>query len=138
MADDYANAATRHFRDGELLAQEARISNADQLFGFAAECAIKSALVCSSACADDGALIKRYREHINKLWGLAVLNISAQRFRGLVAVLKGLPQPFSDWSTDRRYEADAAVTDVALQIHRQAAKRVLGSVGLTGTRAGAG
>ena len=44
MTEAYDVAATRHFRDGQLLESEDRLSNADQLFGFAAECAIKAAL----------------------------------------------------------------------------------------------
>lgn len=134
MPEDFAGAAVRHFRDGALLERNRRISNADQLFGFAAECAIKSALVGLPGCADAGTLAEKYHTHIEKLWDLAQLQSIQKRFPQLVDVLRTLKGPFADWSTHRRYEPDAAVTEDALGRHRQAAARVLGSVGLSGAR----
>jgi hypothetical protein len=134
MCEDFAGAATRHFRDGVLLEEDRRIPNADQLFGFAAECAIKSALVTLPRCMADGALATAYHTHVDRLWGLVQVQGIQKRYPGLVAVLKGLQEPFADWSTDQRYWPDDVVADEALLRHRQAAARVLGSVGLTGTR----
>lgn len=134
MSEDFAGAAFRHFRDGTLLEGERRIPNADQLFGFAAECAIKSALVGLPGCAESGRLTQEYRVHIDKLWNLAQVQNIQKRYPVLVALLKGLPQPFADWSTNQRYGPDGMVTEVALKCHHRAAVRVLGSVGLTGAR----
>ncbi|NJM10773.1 MAG: hypothetical protein HC889_01610 [Synechococcaceae cyanobacterium SM1_2_3] len=44
-AEDYSSAAFRHWEDAQLLAGENRVENADQLYGLAAECAIKKALI---------------------------------------------------------------------------------------------
>ena len=134
MGEDYAGAATRHFRDGALLEGNRRIANADQLFGFAAECAVKSALVEFPGFLAGGTLAPAYHKHIDQLWAFVPLQSMQRRYRGLVVVLKGLPQAFADWSPDQRYGPDDVVTDEAIGRHRHAAKRVLGSVGLRGTR----
>ena len=134
VLEDFSGAAARHFRDGALLEENRRISNADQLFGFAAECAIKSALVGLPGCTDSGALAQKYHEHIDKLWDLAQVHGIQKRFRTLAVVLRDLRQPFADWCTNQRYWPDRAVTEETLRHHRDAARRVIGSVGLSGTR----
>ena len=134
MPEDYAVAATRHFRDGALLEKSRRVANADQLFGFAAEGAIKRALVELPGFLAGGRLAPAYHKHVNQLWDCVHLQGIQRRYPRLVVVLKGLPQPFADWSTDQRYGPDGVVTDEAMGRHRQAAARVLGSVGLNGTR----
>jgi hypothetical protein len=135
MPEDYAVAATRHFRDAVLLEESRRVENADQLFGFAAECAIKRALVDLPGFLAGGRLAPAYHKHINQLWGFVPLQNISRRYTGLVVVLKGLQQPFADWSTDQRYGPDGVVTGEAMGRHRKAAARVLGSVGLNGIRA---
>jgi hypothetical protein len=134
VPDDFAGAAIRHFRDGQLLEEKRRVSNADQLFGFAAECAIKSALVGLPGCSDNGTLAKKYIVHIDKLWGLVQLQSIQKRYPKLVVVLKGLQQPFADWSTVQRYGSDNMIAEESLKSHHNAAVRVLGSVGLSGAR----
>jgi hypothetical protein len=79
-------------------------------------------------------LAPAYHKHVNQLWDCVHLQGIQRRYPRLVVVLKGLPQPFADWSTDQRYGPDGVVTDEAMGRHRQAAARVLGSVGLNGTR----
>ena len=135
MPEDYAIAATRHFRDAVLLEQNRRLANADQLFGFAAECAIKRALVELPGFLAGGRLAPAYHKHVNHLWDSVQVQGIHKRYPNLLRVLKGLPQPFSDWSTDQRYGPDGLVEGAALKRHRQAAVRILGSVGLSGARA---
>lgn len=134
MPEDFAGAAIRHFRDGALLEEKRRISNADQLFGFAAECAIKSALAGLPGYTDSGALAQKYHVHIDKLWDLAQVQGIQKRYPALVVLLKGMPQPFADWSTDQRYGPDDMISAEVLKRHHRAAVRVLGSVGLSGAR----
>lgn len=134
MPECFDVAAVRHFRDGGLLSERQSLDNADQLFGFAAECALKSALITLPGCAQQGKLAESYREHVRQLWDLVPLQSLQRRYRGLFAVLRGLQQPFADWSTDQRYGPDGAVTAEALDRHREAARRVLGGVGLIGQR----
>lgn len=51
-----------------LLEDNQRFANANQLVGFAAECAIKTALSELQSFAPNGALASCYRAHIDKLW----------------------------------------------------------------------
>lgn len=134
MAEDYAAAATRHFNDATLLEKNSRLANADHLLGFAAECAIKSALVEHPRLLTDGKLTSAYHKHVNQLWGPAQVTGVQKRYPKLLAVLKG-QQAFHDWTADQRYEPDGLVTPDILDRHRRAAARILGSVGLSGTRA---
>ena len=135
MPEDYALAAARHFRDAVLLQGRRRVANADQLFGFAAECAIKRALVELPGFLAGGRLAPAYHKHVNHLWDSVQLQGIQRRYPGLVVLLKGSRRPFDDWSADQRYGPDDVVTDEALDSHRRAAARILGSVGLNGTRA---
>ena len=135
MAESYTEAALRHWTDGLLLERERRLSNADHLFGFAAECAIKVALTQVPGCQVGGRLHRRYLEHVDKLWSLLPLQGIQARFPGLVAVLKA-GTPFDDWEIDQRYAADDEISEEAAARHRNAAKRLLGALGLSGVRKG--
>jgi hypothetical protein len=137
MPECFDVAAIRHFRDGGILSEKQSLENADQLFGFAAECAIKSALATLPGCIEGGTLSKKYREHVDQLWDLAVVQGLQRRYPSLLVILRGL-RPFSDWTTDQRYGPDGAITAEALDRHREAARRILGSVRLTGQREGRG
>src|SRR3954453_24039370 len=103
MPDCFDVAAVRHFRDGNHLNDLQSLDNADQLYGFAAECAIKSALVTLHGCIQDGHLVKMYREHVDELGGLAALQSLQPLPARLLAVIKGIRQPFSGWSTVHLY-----------------------------------
>ena len=134
MPEDYAAAANRHFRDAALLERSRRFANADQLFGFAAECAIKRALMGLPGFLSGDKLAQAYHKHVDDLWDSVQLQSVQRRYPALVFQLKRR-SPFSDWSTDQRYGPDDAVSAAALERHRSAAKRILGSVGLNGARA---
>lgn len=137
MAEAYANAAIRHWSDAELCANHARSPNADQLYGFAAECALKVVLLKVPACASSGALQKRYKEHVNDLWELVPLHGVEKIAAGLVSLLRMPAKPFSDWSVDQRYESGEGISDAIVKKHRDAARRALGAAGLLGERRGA-
>lgn len=136
MAENYGIAAVRHYQDAKLLEESRRVSNADQFFGIAAECAIKSALVALPAFARDGRLHPTHLKHIDRLWDSIPAQSLHRRYPKLVAAMQG-HSPFADWSTDQRYASDGEVTVTALKSHGRVARRILGSVGLLGTRAGA-
>lgn len=63
MHENYTEAAERHQHDAKLLDKYGRLDNADQLYGFAAECALKAALVQLGRFRDD-----QHKVHINDLW----------------------------------------------------------------------
>jgi hypothetical protein len=135
MGENYADAAVRHWTDAELLAKEKRMENADQLYGLSAECALKSALVLLPGFSSNAILHDSYRKHVNELWNrINLQNGNVQkRYPGLVKLLDK-DNPFEHWSIDQRYCADGAVSGQTLEEHRNAARRLLGAVGLNGVR----
>ena len=74
-ATDFDNAGKRHFKDANFLFDAQRYPNADQLYGFAVECALKSMLYLHLDAKSNGTRDtekikhKRYFCHIDKLWG---------------------------------------------------------------------
>jgi hypothetical protein len=136
MAEAYADAAVRHWSDAEFFTGNARLPNADQLYGFAAECALKAVLFKAPACVAGGALQKRYKEHVNDLWELVPLQSIEKIAAGLVPLLRMPAKPFADWSVDQRYESGETITQEVVKKHRDAARRALGAAGLLGERRG--
>jgi len=134
MAEAYAEAAVRHWSDAEFLNNDHRLPNADQLYGLAAECALKVALFQIPSCVSNGALLGRYREHINELWERIPLQSVERIAAGLVPLLRMPTKPFADWSVDQRYESGDSIKSDAVKKHRDAARRALGAVGLLGQR----
>ena len=68
---DYLDAQDRHWDDAESLRMSGRWSNADQLYGFSAECGLKAAMKCLGMAVDPmtGApTAKKYWKHVQKLW----------------------------------------------------------------------
>jgi hypothetical protein len=136
MADAYADAAVRHGSDAELLNEEHRLPDADQLYGFAAECALKAALLKIPGCVSSGVLQRRYKEHVGELWELIPVQSIEKIAPGLVSLLRMGTKPFADWSIDQRYESGEAISSDTLKRHRDAARRALGAVSLLGERRG--
>lgn len=126
MDEVYDQAAVRHFVDAGILEERRRLANADQLYGLAAECAIK--WVWSSL---PNPMVQR--SHINQIWGQLPLQQWQKRYPGLYRILKS-SRPFDGWSVEQRYGRDDVVSETMLAGHREAAKRILGSVGLLGGR----
>jgi len=130
---NFSSAAARHFRDGETLFHGQRFDNADQLFGYAAECAIKACL--PARCFRDDDIEDRFRVHINILWGRVQVGcVDPKAHPGLAALLTAAIQPFQTWRTDQRYEATGSISSAACDIHRRFARRILGASGFLGSR----
>lgn len=113
---DFHQAGKRHFIDAELLLQHARDAAAGQLYGFAAECGIKSLLVLSGYPTDSvsGEIVekkKKFKRHIHEL----IQNINMLHTyldgRGAAKYLAMIPsiEDFSDWTTTHRYYTDSAL-----------------------------
>lgn len=132
---NYADAATRHWSDAVQLHDLARNDNADQLFGLAAECAIKSAIVGTQAPSATGEVSKGYWCHIDELWDKAPVQQLSRNFPGLALLLRQ-QNPFSDWRVDHRYFASGVATAEGLAAHRDMAQRLLSAVQVLGTRRG--
>lgn len=123
---DFPDAHTRHWHDAELLRQEGRWANADQLYGFSAECGLKAVMEANGMAVDPatGAPAQsRYKEHIKRLWGVF---LSFNHPRQTAAFLHFLPpsNPFSAWSHHNRYASGEHFDETTVGPHREAALQV--------------
>lgn len=128
MQTPYADAAHRHFADALLLQEEERLPNADQLFGLAAECALKAALhgLGLLTLTPSGMPEHRpYQAHVEEFWTMATA-LLADRVGGRWLSHLGQDTPFQDWSISQRYaRADQVVGHTLLEEHARAAARAL-------------
>ncbi len=125
MGADYMDAANRHRSDADLLYDAGRWPNADQLYGFAAECALKAVMkTLGMAVRPDGAPQKpRHRVHIDRLW---------DEFRtfangsGGASYTKALTRdnPFANWSVEQRYHCTSSIAQTTVEDHKRGATAV--------------
>ncbi|WP_420463149.1 SAM-dependent methyltransferase [Candidatus Palauibacter sp.] len=124
-AADFEDAHERHWEDAEYLSAARRWANADQLYGFSAECGLKSLMQnLGMLVRPDGAPEERaHRVHIEELWNVFD-QFAAQRGAG--ALLAQLPggEPFSDWSHHNRYASRGNFDEAYVEPHRRAASEV--------------
>jgi hypothetical protein len=137
MNVDFKNAANRHYRDGELLYQNARWANADQLYGLSAECVLKWIIVG----LDPGGVDRRtgdfsnskHKKHLEDgavdnqgntkdLWVYLSVNLY-----GRLAQHNPLPNPnpFKDWRISQRYAHDNEIDQQQADRHRLAAEDLM-------------
>jgi len=125
MRIDYVDAATRHRDDAELLRAKSRWPNADQLYGMAAECALKATMrALGMPVRNDGAPQRReHRVHIDELWNAFFTfagNIHDARY---VAMLPW-SNPFQNWSVHQRYQHSSSISSQQVDEHRMACRQV--------------
>ena len=126
---DFEDAHRRHWADAELLFDRGRWPNADQLYGYSAECGLKAVM------RSLGMEVKRYgvpaseehRKHVQDIWPVFqsfVADRSGQRF------LRWLPagKPFADWSHHDRYAPGRHFDRAGTAQHRAAAQEIRGMV----------
>lgn len=124
MTEHYDQAAIRHFNDAQLLESKQRLANADQLYGLAAECALKWVWPATRRAIP--------KKHVNELWDQMHIASNRQNNPGLNQ-FRSLPNPFVNWSIDQRYGADSVVNPTSLATHRDIARRLLGAAQLLGS-----
>ncbi len=122
---DFRAAHRRHWNDAGFLFDNCRWPNADQLYGFSAECGLKTIMLKEGMKVDEKGRPKdeEYRKHIHKLWPI---------FRGFIAnlrgreYLRGFPSddPFANWSQDERYADGEYIDREHVEPHREAAQKV--------------
>jgi hypothetical protein len=126
---NFSEAAGRHWEDAFLLEASRRLANADQLYGFAAECALKAIMMILGATSTaEGDLAEpRHRKHIDELWSEYQLFASGRRGARYLSPLAGFGQnPFADWNARQRYFADTALpSGAALAQHSKACRACL-------------
>jgi hypothetical protein len=124
---NYEQAAARHWLDAEQLLAAKRLDNADQLFGLAAECALKVALVRSGTTIDDGSGL---RKHIDVLWDRARVHVKGRSNAPLASLLRS-SNPFHEWAVAQRYFVTGHVQQTTIDRHRRSTVRLLGATGVT-------
>jgi hypothetical protein len=125
MSIDFADAARRHYADGNYLFQINRWANADQLFGLASECGLKAIMVGLDPTINlEGDLTRQYRKHINLIWN-QVSSFAAGRSGARYSAILAAGDPFSDWHVIQRYYHSHHVTSGVVQPHMNAANSVL-------------
>jgi len=124
MAVDFQVAALRHFRDGRLLENNKRWPNADQLFGFSAECSLKAVMIGLGAPVTKKGKPRdpHHLVHIDRLWD-EFLSFIGNRGGAKYAIAQ--KNPFSDWSVDQRYQKIKRVRHTVIEKHGEAAKATL-------------
>lgn len=122
---DFADAHRRHWEDAELLLAHERWANADQLYGFSAECGLKAVMrALGMPVEPDGRPEKaEHRKHVQDLWPI---------FRTFVAGRNGewylhqLPagEPFRDRSHHDRYASGGHFSEPAVAPHQVASRAI--------------
>ena len=121
---NFTDAHRRHWEDAELLFAHARWANADQLYGYSAECGLK--LVMESLVPAE----RPHRVHVQDFWPEFVAFAGARREGGRYLALLPPNAPFADWSHHDRYAHRRHVGDQDAKRHRQAANEVRALVDL--------
>jgi hypothetical protein len=129
MDVDFSESARRHFEDAGSLREGKRHPNADQLYGIAAECALKAIMVGLGApTKPTGDLADpKHWKHLPELWA------EFQAFptgRAGARYLSVLPRdnPFDDWGVAQRYAPTASVKVPAVEAHFKATRAVLAAL----------
>jgi hypothetical protein len=140
---DFANAHERHLSDAHLLLANQRYANADQLYGFSAECGLKQLMMVFGMHMDQNGE-KPYdpqdRKHIDALWARYETYRSTRQAMGYelnqfqyqqAPMYSTSPtntprphrqNPFSNWSASQRYVCGSSISQDAVTDHAQAAK----------------
>lgn len=127
MPTDYSNAARRHWEDGRYLHNDNRLANADHLFGFTAECALKAVMiglglpVNSEGSPSD----RKYKIHINDLWDEFQTFAHSRCGARYSAPISGVNNPFDDWHVKQRYFHQADIVPVAADSHKNGAQMAM-------------
>ena len=123
MANNYSEAAVRHFQDSELLAKASRWGNAGHLIGFAAECAVKYRIqsLRRSAAVPHG--------HFPDLINIARKHFNGRRDTALHAILKTTAL-MQSWDVNDRYAGNDLIGEPQYDVWRQHASRLMSAAGL--------
>jgi hypothetical protein len=122
MTTNYRDAAVRHFVDGDTLNRATRHANADQLFGLAAECALKAVMVGLGMQVTKNGAPRDYahKVHMPELW-MAFQSFAEGRLGSRYLEPLSHRNPFDDWRVDQRYWVSSSIGAARAKYHRDAA-----------------
>ena len=122
---DFVDAHRRHWEDAELLFGQSHLANADQLYGFSAECGLKAVMKALGMGVDSMGipLESEHRKHVQDLWNTFTTFV---RGRSGARYIRMLPpgSPFQDWSHHNRYAHHRHFTQGQVGPHRAAAANI--------------
>ena len=121
---EFLDAHHRHWCDAEFLFNDGRFANADQLYGFCAECGLKAAMVRFGMRVDErGRPEEPYSKHLPALWPLFKAFVAQQDAR---RHLPDFPEgnPFGNWTVHDRYRRADHATKTFVEHHRTGAQNV--------------
>ena len=122
---DFVDAHRRHWEDAELLFGQSHLANADQLYGFSAECGLKAVMKALGMPVDRMGVPKssQYKKHVQDLWNIFTTFVQG---RGGARYIPMLPSgsPFQDWSHHDRYAHRNHFTRGQVEPHRAAAAKI--------------
>lgn len=131
MKVDYGQAARRHWEDAGYLEAAQRVGNADQLYGVAAECALKAVMVKLGAATTSEGDLRKGKTHLPQIWDEFWAFASGRTASRYLAVLGQSDNPFTDWQIYQRYAADSSLPSVgAMGNHKQASRACMDALDL--------
>jgi hypothetical protein len=124
MKVDFKNAAQRHYEDAEILYNNSRWGNADQLYGLSSECVLKRIITGLEPNNVDqtGDFTNRdHKKHFDKNNPKGLWNHFSVSFSGRLAQ-HSLPNSnsFSDWDIFQRYLHTSCINKQQVDKHRLA------------------
>jgi hypothetical protein len=124
MPVNFRDAAERHYSDAHYLHNDDRLSNADHLFGFASECALKAVMLGLGMLTPAAAApIVPPRIHNPALWDQFIMFANSRNAVHYAAYLDRNGNPFRmpAWEVADRYNASRDVSRDAVEAHKKAA-----------------
>jgi len=118
MQADFLDAHYRHWKDAEILFAQARLANADHLYGIAAECGLKKLMQIFGMPIDlhnGSPLNSKDKKHINQLRAqyITYLSGSYSTYYSLSSI-----DPFKNWDVANRYSADVFFDNSYVEPHK--------------------
>ena len=109
MNPDFHSAAHRHWNDAEFLHCDSRLGNAYQLYGLAAECALKAVMQGLGMQLGDKGRPQEpgHKVHIDKLWQAFFTFCSGRNDARYANMLDPTDTTLQSWDLSLRYAADA-------------------------------
>ena len=128
---DFADVHRRHWEDAELLYGDERWANADQLYGFSAECGLKAVMRVLGMPVDHAGRPEapEYRKHVQELWPEFV-SFAGEKYGARYLRLLPHDEPFANWSHHDRYANRGCFQKQGTERHREASRNILKMVEL--------
>lgn len=125
LSADFLDAHFRHWEDAELLRDNGRLANADQLYGLSAECGLKAIMqrLGMRTTPEGKPENPDFQVHIDRLWNVFRGFASGKKAVRMASRLSG-GNPFQDWLIDHRYANRSHFTPDTIRQHKKGAAQV--------------